>query len=55
MVEPLLQAFQQTKEEKDQLLENYKQYFDDFSVRCKDIVLENDTLRQQLYEAKMKV
>lgn len=55
MIEPLLRAFEQTKEEKDELLDNYKQSFDEFSKRYKQIVLENDYLRQQLMETKNKV
>lgn len=55
MIDPLLRAFQQTKEEKDQLVENYKNVCDDLSGRYKEIILENDSLREQLQEAKAKV
>lgn len=55
MIEPLLQAFEQTKEEKDELIASYKQSFDEFAQRCKENVSENNMLRQQLYETKIKV
>lgn len=55
MIEPLLQAFEQTKKEKDELLADYKQSFDELANRCKHTVLENDALRLQLHETKTKV
>lgn len=55
MIEPLLKAFEETKEEKDELLSNYKHSYDEFSKRCKEIAIENDTLRQQMQESKLKV
>lgn len=55
MIEPLLQAFEQTKKEKDELLADYKQAFDELANRCKHTVLENDALRHELEETKAKV
>lgn len=55
MIDPLLRAFHQTKEEKDQLVANYKRVFDDLSKRCKEIILENDTLREELQNTRAKV
>ncbi|XP_065206572.1 centrosomal protein of 89 kDa-like isoform X2 [Planococcus citri] len=54
MIDPLLRAFQQMKEEKDQLVTNYKSIFEDLSTRCKTIILENDTLREELRNTKAK-
>lgn len=55
MIDPLLRAFQQTKEEKDQLIANYKRVCDDLSSCCKETAVENDSLREQLQETKFKV
>lgn len=52
---PLLEAFEETIAEKDELISNYKKEMELFTNRCKDVISENDALNAQLVEANKKV
>lgn len=55
VVAPLLQAYQETLEDRDQLISNYRKEMEHFTARCRTIVAENENLHQQLLEANKKV
>lgn len=52
---PLLEAYEETIAEKDELISNYKQEMELFTHRCKEIISENEVLHAQLVEANKKV
>ncbi|XP_075210874.1 centrosomal protein of 89 kDa-like [Lycorma delicatula] len=54
VVAPLLQAYQETLEDRDQLISNYRKEMEHFTARCKTIVAENENLHHQLIEANKK-
>lgn len=55
VVAPLLQAYEETLEDRDQLIMSYRREMEHFTARCKAIVSENEGLHQQLIEANKKV
>lgn len=52
---PLIEAFEETIAEKDELISNYKREMELFGHRCKEIISENEGLHDQLVEANKKV
>ncbi|XP_054275451.1 centrosomal protein of 89 kDa-like [Macrosteles quadrilineatus] len=51
---PLLEAFEETLAEKEELISNYKREMQLFTNRTKEIVSENESLHAQLVEANKK-
>ncbi|XP_057325319.1 protein Cep89 homolog isoform X1 [Microplitis mediator] len=45
---PLLEAYQEHLEEKEELIRQFRREMDDFGGKCKEIVAENDELRRDL-------
>lgn len=54
-VAPLLEAYQENLDEKDELINNYKKNLEHFTIRYKEILAENESLHEQLVEANKKV
>jgi centrosomal protein CEP89 len=54
-VGPLLEAYQETIKEKDDLIHNYEQDLNKFVANCKQVVAENEKLYQDLEEANKQV
>jgi centrosomal protein CEP89 len=52
---PLLEAYQETINEKDDLIHIYEQDLNKFGAKCKQIVAENEKLYQDLEEANKQV
>jgi centrosomal protein CEP89 len=52
---PLLEAYQETVNEKNDLIHIYEQDLNKFAARCKQIVAENEKLYQDLEEANKQV
>jgi predicted nuclease with TOPRIM domain len=52
---PLLEAFEETLAEKEELISNYKREMQLFTNRVNEIVAENESLHAQLVEANKKV
>nr|XP_018907445.1 PREDICTED: centrosomal protein of 89 kDa isoform X2 [Bemisia tabaci] len=53
-VAPLLKAYQESLDEKDELIQNYQKSLDTFAGRCKEIVAENEKLHAELQGAYKK-
>ncbi|KAK2586039.1 hypothetical protein KPH14_012041 [Odynerus spinipes] len=51
---PLLDAYQENLIEKKELINKYEQELNDFSGRCKEIVLENESLHKELENSESK-
>jgi centrosomal protein CEP89 len=52
---PLLEAYQETIKEKDDLIHSYEQDLNRFVAKCKEVVAENEKLYQDLEEANKQV
>jgi centrosomal protein CEP89 len=52
---PLLEAYQETIKEKDDLIHSYEQDLNKFVTKCKQVVAENEKLYQDLEEANKQV
>lgn len=52
---PLLDAYQENLEEKEQLIQKYEKEIDIFSGKCKEVVRENESLFKEVEELKSKV
>lgn len=52
---PLLNAYEESISEKDELLKKYEQEISRFSSRCKEIVTENEQLQLEIDDLKFKV
>ncbi|KAJ4447075.1 hypothetical protein ANN_09064 [Periplaneta americana] len=52
---PLLDAYQETIKEKDDLIHNYEQDLNKFVANCKQVVAENEKLYQELEEANKQI
>lgn len=52
---PLLEAYQETIKEKDDLIHSYEQDLNKFVAKCKEVVAENEKLYQDLEEANKQV
>lgn len=52
---PLLEAYQETIKEKNDLIHDYEQDLHKFVARCKQVVAENEKLYQDLEEANQQV
>lgn len=52
---PLLEAYQETIREKDDLIHSYEQDLNKFVTKCKQVVAENEKLYQDLEEANKQV
>jgi centrosomal protein CEP89 len=55
VLRPLLEAYQETINEKDDLIHIYEQDLNKFAARCKQIVAENEKLYQDLEETNKLV
>lgn len=51
---PLLDAYQENLEEKEQLIQKYEKEIDIFSGKCKEVVRENESLFKEVEELKSK-
>jgi centrosomal protein CEP89 len=52
---PLLEAYQETIKEKDDVIHSYEQDLNKFVAKCKQVVAENEKLYQDLEEANKQV
>ena len=52
---PLLDAYQENLEEKQELIKKYEEEIDIFSGKCKEIVSENESLYKEVEELRQKV
>jgi centrosomal protein CEP89 len=52
---PLLEAYQETIKEKNDLIHSYEQDLNKFVAKCKQVVAENERLYQDLEEANKQV
>ena len=52
---PLLNAYQENLEEKQELIKKYREEIDLFSGKCKEIVSENELLHKEVEALKAKV
>ncbi|KAK0178693.1 hypothetical protein PV327_007561 [Microctonus hyperodae] len=51
---PLLEAFEESIREKDELIKQFRRECDDFGGRCKEIVAENEELRKDIDSYKLQ-
>ncbi|XP_043267193.1 centrosomal protein of 89 kDa isoform X2 [Venturia canescens] len=51
---PLLEAYQENLAEKEQLIKQYGNEINHFSGRCKEVVVENETLRTEIEEITLR-
>lgn len=55
VLSPLLDAYQEKLEEKEQLIKKYRQEIDHIGGRCKEVVVENDDFRRGIDQYKLQV
>jgi len=52
---PLLDAYQENLSEKQELLNKYEENIANFSTRCKEVVVENECMQNEMEKLKLKV
>lgn len=52
---PLLDAYQESLSEKQELINHYEENITDFSARCKEVIAENECMHNEMEKLKLQV
>lgn len=52
---PLLDAYQENLSEKQELLNKYEEEIANFSIRCKEVIAENECMQNEVEKLRLKV
>lgn len=52
---PLLDAYQESLSEKQELVNKYEEDIANFSIRCKEVIVENECMQNEIEKLKSKV